>query len=99
MKKLIYKDKKKRNIVANFNYFKFILKSIIYNKNIYFTVRFNAFYKLILLNKNTSKVTCVNRCVITGRKAGISKKFRLSRLTLLRVFRFGQVSGIRKIVW
>lgn len=99
MKKLIYKDKKNRYLISNHNYLKFILKNIARNKNLSFTLRFNANFKLSSLVKKSYKVKCINRCIITGRKGGINKKFKLSRISLLKFSRFGNISGIKKIVW
>jgi small subunit ribosomal protein S14 len=65
---------------------------------LYTTIRWNTILRLSNLPKNSSKIISSNRCIITGRKHGINKKFRLSRIALLKLSRSGQISGIKKSV-
>lgn len=97
MKYLIEKDKKKRKIVYKYNSLKFIIKNISLNKNFNTTLRWNINFYLSNLPKNSSKTVISNRCIITGRKSSINKKFKLSRLSLLRQSRSGKISGLLKV--
>jgi len=99
MKLLAQKDKQIRSSVFKFETAQFILKSIIKNKKIKSSIRWNAIIKLDSLPKNSSKNKVNKRCILTNRKKGIISKFRLSRLAFLRLSRSGQISGIKKAVW
>lgn len=96
MKKLNQKDKKRRDLVVKNENLKFILKSIIKNKNFYSTIKWNAILKLSNISKNSSKVKISNRCILTGRKKSIVKKLKFSRISFLKYGRLGQISGLRK---
>jgi len=96
MKKLNHKDKKTRKSVLESENKRFILKNIIKNKNLYPTIKWNAINELDNLLKNSSKVKLSNRCIITGRKKSIIKKFKFSRISFLKYVRIGNLSGIKK---
>ena len=99
MKKLINKDKKHRQCSYNYLYYRYILKNIVLNKNIFFSLRFNVGLKLFCLPKVSSQHINSNRCVLTGRKKSIVSRFKLSRIMLLKFCRLGWVSGLKKAVW
>jgi small subunit ribosomal protein S14 len=99
MKNLIQKDKKKRKMAFTFENNRFILKSIIKNKKIALSIKYNAILKLDALSKNSSKNKFNNYCILTYRKKGILSKFKMSRLAFLKFSRMGQISGIKKSVW
>jgi ribosomal protein S14 len=97
MKNQLYKDKKKRNLSFVSENKKFVLKSIYKNLSLPKIIRWNSSLKFTK-NLNYSH-SCVNRCVVTGRKKQINKKFRFSRLSFLKFARNGFISGIRKSAW
>lgn len=99
MKNLIQKDKIKRKLAFKFENNKFILKSIIKNKKIALSIKYNVILKLNILFKNISKNKFNNYCIFTYRKKGILSKFRMSRLAFLKFSRMGQISGVKKSVW
>ena len=60
----------------------------------------NADYEgLAQLPRDASPVRLVNRCEITGRKRGIYRKFRVSRIMLRELALQGMVPGMRKASW
>ena len=97
MKKLILKDKKKRVLYYKYEIIKYILINIIKNKNIFLSKRLKAFNKLNYISKQSSKIQLSNRCNITGRKYSINKKYRFSRITMLKFSRYGLINGIKKV--
>ena len=96
MKNLIQRDKKIRNLVLKHENIKCILKNIIKNKDFYTTLKWNAIFKLSNLSKNSSKIRISNRCIITGRKKSIIKKFKFSRISFLKYSRLGNLYGLKK---
>jgi small subunit ribosomal protein S14 len=99
MKNITQRDKQNRKLAFQFENTRLILKSIIKNKKILSTIRWNAIFKLENLPKNSSKSKYNTRCIITNRKKGMVSKFRLSRLSFLKLSRLGQITGIKKSVW
>lgn len=100
MKKHIQKDKKIR-VFFNQQELKYlILKTIIRNENLSLNIKWNAVLKLSHFFKNKNKVCFVNRCVLTNRKAKYNRIFKkFSRLSFLRLARFGAISGLKKSSW
>ena len=99
MKNKFYKDKKKRHLNLTHETQKDILVSIYKNQKIPVNIRWNSglkFSNKFCLNNLTSSI---NRCVFTGRKKQIHKKFKLSRLSFLKFARNGFINGLRKSSW
>lgn len=100
MKKKVQKDKKIRLNYKAKELKHQILKSIVKNENLVFLVKWNAVLKLSNLPKNSNKARSVNRCVLTSRKAKFTRIYKkFSRLSFLRLVRFGQLSGVQKSSW
>lgn len=97
MKYLIKSDKKKRKLFNKFENNKIIFKSISKNFSLKNSTRLNSI--MVLSKIPCSKVKIVDRCVISGRKSKISKKYKFSRLKLLKFSRLGYILGIRKSKW
>lgn len=95
MKKLLKKDKKKRELVYKNENYILILKSIIKNNNFSIFIRLNALKELTRLRKNSNKSRLKDRCSVSGRNK-VMYKFKFSRLTLLSFIRNGFVYGSRK---
>lgn len=99
MKKLFAKDKKNRKLVQQTEFEHFILKHIASNSNFLKTTRWNAFYKLSNLSKNSSKTVLSNRCVKTINKKTFHKFTNFSRTVFLKLVQSGYISGMRKSSW
>lgn len=97
MKKLTEKDKKNRKLNYKYEIFRFALNNIIVNKKLKKTMRWNIAFKLINISKKTSKTILSNRCILSNRKSSIIKKFKFSRITLLRQARSNFISGLLKV--
>ena len=55
--------------------------------------------KLSKLTKKSSKTRICNRCIITGRKHSVYKKFKISRLILRKFMGLNIIPGLRKASW
>jgi len=100
MKKHIQKEHKIRRCFNKQELNFIILKSIIKNDNLSFITRWNAALKLSNFSKNQNKIRVVDRCVLTGRRAKFNRIFKkFSRLSFLRLARFGAISGLKKSSW
>jgi ribosomal protein S14 len=99
MKSTIYKDKIKRKNFSLFELERFVLKSIIKNKNIFSSLIYYSILKLDSVFKYASKNKINNYCIYTFRKKSILSKFKMSRITFLNLSRFGYISGIKKSIW
>lgn len=92
MKSLVHKDKTYRNFFFSLEIQKLVLKTILYNRNLYNSVRWNAFLNLCRISKLNSKTKLVNRCVLTGRSNSKINKLKFSRLSLKRLYKNGHLS-------
>jgi ribosomal protein S14 len=99
MKKLIQRDKYRRQIVSDFEVKRVILKSILRNCNLLDKMRWSAHFELADLDVNSSKCRAVNRCLLTGRKSKVRKSYQFSRLSFLRFARNGLILGLQKSSW
>jgi len=99
MKKLFTKDNKNRKIIQNLELEHFILKQISANSNFLKTVRWNAFYKLSNLAKQSSKTVLSNRCVKTINRKAFHKFTNFSRTVFLKLIQSGYINSIRKSSW
>lgn len=99
MKNSIHKDINKRRNIYKLENKKLILKSISKNTSLTNSIRLNANLKLFNLSSKHSKIDSVNRCIFTGRKSKISKKYRFSRISFFKVASSGSIFGIRKSSW
>ena len=99
MKKLLIKDKKLCSKVAYVENQHYILKCIIKNFNFFLLIRFSAFLKLALLQKNNSKNAIINRCLQTFNKKRFNKLTNFSRHVFLKLIRQGLINGIQKASW
>lgn len=61
--------------------------------------RESARIQLNKMPRNTSYVRLRNRCVLTGRARGYSRKFRLSRNCLREMALAGEIPGVTKASW
>lgn len=83
-KRILYKKGEKENII----------EKILFNQNI---------IKIKLGEKRETKRTSItlirNECIFTGRKRGILKNYRMSRLELKKLYNRGEIAGLKKSTW
>jgi ribosomal protein S14 len=99
MKFKIFKDKQNRLIVKNLEKKRKILLFLINNMHLNKKIRWTAFILLTKLNNSSSQITLKNRCVLTGNSKSISRKYRMSRISLKYLIFFKKLPGITKYTW
>ena len=99
MKYLSFKDKKHRKNYESNEIEILRSKSIAFNINFPFSIRYFYFNKLSKHNKNYSIVRIKNRCLLTNRSQSTYRVFRLNRSTLREMMGLGFIQGLRKSSW
>jgi len=99
MKKLINKDNKLRFCVYYNEKKHFILKLIFKNSNFFTLIRWSALVKLELFIRNNSKISTVNRCLLTINKKRFNKLTVFSRHVFLKLIQEGFLINIKKSSW
>ena len=95
----IYRDKKRRKMVARFAERRAELKQAVKDESLSMEDRFQASLKLAELPRNSSKVRIHNRCEITGRPRGYYRKLKVSRIALRELGSAGLIPGLVKSSW
>lgn len=99
MKKLLKKDNYNRQVFKKNQHIKIILKSIFKNTFFFNDIKWKALFLISLINRKSSVSLIRHCCIYTGRKSSINKKFRFSRLVLLKISRLNLLSGLYKLYW
>jgi len=95
----IYRDKKRRKMVARFAERRAELKKAVKDDSLSMEDRFQASLKLAELPRNSSKVRIRNRCEVTGRPRAYYRKLRVSRIALRELGSAGMIPGLVKSSW
>ena len=98
-KSAIEKNNRRRALSERYASKRETLKKIAKDKSISQEERFEAFLKLAKLPRNSSPTRVRNRCMLTGRPRGYSRKLKLSRISLRELASLGQIPGIVKSSW
>jgi len=61
--------------------------------------REKARFKLQSLPRNGSATRVANRCLVTGRRHGVYRKFMISRIVLRQMAHEGLIPGLKKSSW
>jgi len=99
MRYLQHKDKKRRSHFLKNEKHLMILKSLINNNNFKISYRLLLLRKLCTFSSYSFKSSIVNRCIFTGRKNVILKKYRLSRLQLPEFANKFYIKGFIRTGW
>jgi len=99
MKYLIFKDKKRRQLFFKNEIYFYLFKSLLKNNKINKSYRFLLSSKLVNFNKDSFKTRLVNRCIFTGRRYILNKKYRLSRLQLPEIVNSFFLKGFTRSGW
>ena len=75
------------------------LKETVMNRDLPIEERFAATQKLAELPRNSARVRQRNRCELTGRPRGYSRKFKMCRNKLRELGSFGMLPGLIKASW
>lgn len=98
-KQWILMDNFRRKIFIKYELKKRILKSIIKNDNLPFTLRYYAYYSQSKLTRFAVSSKHNNRCVRTGRLHGVIQKTQYSRFVIRRESHDGNIPGCRRASW
>lgn len=61
--------------------------------------REQARFKLQALPRNGSATRIANRCLVTGRRRGVYRKFMVSRIVMRQMAHEGLIPGLKKSSW
>ena len=95
----IYRNKKRRKMVAQYADRRAALKNIASDESVSMEERFQAQLKLAELPRNSSKVRIRNRCEVTGRPRAYYRKLGVSRIALRELGSAGMIPGLVKSSW
>jgi small subunit ribosomal protein S14 len=95
----IYRNKKRRKMVAQYADRRAALKNIASDESVSMEERFQAQLKLAELPRNSSKVRIRNRCEVTGRPRAYYRKLGVSRIALRDLGSAGMIPGLVKSSW
>ena len=98
-KKMIRRDKKRRQMVADYEFEKLQLKAIVKNKILPEIVQKKAKEDLALHPKDSSIARLRNRCVLTGRPRGVVREYGLCRMKFRHLADHGYISGLTRSTW
>ena len=91
-------DKRKR-LVKSLKAKREALNSKIHQKDLPLEEGFELVMKLAKLPRNSAQIRVRNRCALTGRPRGYSRKFGVSRLVFREMALKGEIPGIKKASW
>jgi len=96
---VIYRDKKRREIVKKYAARRKELLAAAANPKLQPEERYAAREKLQKLPRDASPVRLRNRCALTGRPRGVYRKFGLARGKLRLIALQGEIPGVIKASW
>ena len=95
----VQKNLKRIKLVKKFAKKRAALKTIINNKKLELSERFEAQLKLNKLPKNSAKIRVRNRYEVSGRPHGVYRKLKISRIALRDMASSGKIPGMTKSSW
>lgn len=99
MKFKIFKNKCTRNNIKVFEKQRKILLFLKLNETLPLSVRWTASILLTKMQTSTNKITVKNICILTGQSKSISRKYKLSRISLKYFIFFNKINGLVKTTW
>lgn len=98
-KKMIRRDKKRRQMVADYEFEKLRLKAIVKNRILPEIVQNKAKEEMASHPKDSSIARVHNRCVLTGRPRGVVSEYGLCRMKFRHLADHGYISGLTRSTW
>ncbi|HIA39029.1 MAG TPA: 30S ribosomal protein S14 [Planctomycetes bacterium] len=95
----VNREKKRQRLVANFAERRAPLVKVIKDPNASLDEKAEAYLAISKMPRDASSSRLHNRCSITGRPRGYSRRFGISRLVLRRLAHEGFLPGVRKSSW
>lgn len=98
-KKMIRRDKKRRQMVADYEIEKLRLKAIVKNRLLPEIVQKKAREDMAAHPRDSSISRVRNRCVLTGRPRAVMKDYGLCRMKFRDLADHGYISGLTRSTW
>lgn len=95
----VHREKKRQRLVATHAERRAELVKVIKDPEASLEEKAAAYKSIQKMPRDASHVRLHNRCSITGRPKGYSRRFGISRLVLRRLAHEGQLPGVRKSSW
>ncbi len=95
----IVRNEKRKRMSANQKAVRAELRKKALDLNLSDDEREKARFKLQSLPRNGSATRIANRCLITGRRHGVYRKFMISRIMLRQMAHEGLIPGLKKSSW
>merc|ERR1712072_109996 len=99
MANFVNRDKKRRKLYLNTFKKRNNLKTILKDKDISLSEKYQAQLKLNKLDKNSSRTRLRKRCILTGQSQSVISPFNISRIQLRELISHGLIPGVRKSSW
>ena len=96
---LIHKELKRKKRVEQFADRRAALVKVLKDPEASLEEKEAAYKAIQKMPRDASKVRMHNRCQLTGRPRGYSRRFGISRLVLRRLAHAGELPGVRKSSW
>ena len=93
------RDLRRRQLCADFEVSRKLLKACVLDQHLPDLLRQQAADKLARQARDASRTRVRNRCVVTGRGRGVLRHFRISRLQFRQMAAQGLVPGVRRAQW
>jgi len=95
----ISKNYKKQLLTSSFSQKKLLYRVLKYDQTLPTDVSFQISLNMAQFPKNSHSTRVQNRCIVTGRRHGIYRKFKISRIKLKEFVSKGILPGVRKSSW
>jgi len=95
----VNREKNRKRLVATCADRRAVLVKVIKDPNASLDDKQAAYLELSKMPRDSSSSRLHNRCSITGRPRGYSRRFGISRLVLRRLAHEGFLPGVRKSSW
>lgn len=95
----VHREKKRQRLVAVHAERRAGFVKVIKDPNATLEEKNEAYKAIQRMPRDASATRLHNRCNITGRPKGYSRRFGISRLVLRRLAHQGQLPGVRKSSW
>ncbi|PCJ55111.1 MAG: 30S ribosomal protein S14 [Planctomycetota bacterium] len=95
----VHREKKRQRLVAVHAERRAVFVKVIKDPNATLEEKNEAYKAIQRMPRDASATRLHNRCNITGRPKGYSRRFGISRLVLRRLAHEGFLPGVRKSSW
>lgn len=98
-RKMVRRDKKRRQCVADWHDERLLMKAVAKSKMLPLVVREDAKQALQKQPRDASITRVRMRCYLTGRPRAVLGRFRISRIKFRELAEAGQLAGITRSTW